>query len=220
VPGYIQRSPERNYLNIELWLAYVTTVLILMSTPGPSHLLMLSNSLGNGFGRSLSTAAGDLTANVVQMIIASLGVVGLVYSSQSFFVVIKWAGVCYLIFMGVTQFRKRFDPSVAARSSVRSLRSLYWQGFMTSAANPKAIIFFAALFPQFVNPAVASGRQFLILGVTYLVVDACFLLFYGGFAGWIESRFRHHVGRHLNQISGALLVVAAILLGLKDIKTS
>jgi hypothetical protein len=45
-------------------------------------------------------------------------------------------------------------------------------------------------------------------------------MFYGGFAGWIESRFRHHVGRHLNQISGALLVVAAILLGLKDIKTS
>ena len=207
-------------MDIELWLAYVTTVLILMSTPGPSHLLMLSNSLGNGFRRSLSTAAGDLTANVVQMIIASLGVVGLIHSSQSFFTIIKWAGVCYLIFMGVTQFRKRFDPSIAVLSRVRSLRSLYWQGFMTSAANPKAIIFFAALFPQFVNPATANGKQFLILGVTYLVIDACFLMTYGGFASWIESRFRHHVGRHLNQISGALLVVAAMLLGLKDIRTS
>ena len=138
-------------LDIELWLAYVTTVLILMSTPGPSHLLMLSNSLGNGFRRSLSTAVGDLTANIVQMIVASLGVVGLVQSSQSFFTIIKWAGVCYLIFMGVTQFRKRFDPSIAIVSRVRSLRSLYWQGFMTSAANPKAIIFFAALFPQFMS---------------------------------------------------------------------
>jgi len=207
-------------MTTELWLAYLTTVLILMSTPGPSHLLMLSNSLGNGFNRSLATAAGDLSANIVQMTVASLGLVSLIHSSQEFFVVIKWVGVSYLIFMGVTKFRKRFDPSVAVLSRVRTLRSLYWQGFMTSAANPKAVIFFAALFPQFVNPAGQTGKQFVILGVTYLVVDACFLMVYGGFAGWIESRFRHHVGHHMNQISGALLVGAAILLGLKEIKTN
>ena len=205
-------------MTTELWLAYVTTVLILMSTPGPSHVLMLSNSLGNGFNRSLATAAGDLSANIVQMTVASLGLVSLIHSSQEFFVVIKWVGVSYLIFMGVMKFRKRFDPSVAVRSRVRTLRSLYWQGFMTSAANPKAVIFFAALFPQFVNPAARTGQQFVILGVTYLIIDACFLTIYGGFADWIEARFRHHVGHHMNQISGALLVGAAILLGLKEIK--
>ncbi len=96
-------------MSTELWLAYVTTVPILMSTPGPSHLLMLSNSLGNGFNRSLATAAGDLSANIMQMTVASLGVVSLIYSSQAFFSVIKWAGVSYLIYMGVMQFRKRFD---------------------------------------------------------------------------------------------------------------
>jgi len=206
-------------MTTEFWLAYVTTVLILMSTPGPSHLLMLSNSLGNGFNRSLATAAGDLSANIVQMTVASLGLVSLIHSSQEFFVVIKWVGVAYLIFMGVMKFRKRFEPSVAVRSRVRTLRSLYWQGFMTSAANPKAVIFFAALFPQFVNPAARTGQQFVILGVTYLIIDACFLTIYGGFADWIEARFRHHVGHHMNQISGALLVGAAILLGLKEIKT-
>lgn len=207
-------------MSTELWLAYVTTVLILMSTPGPSHLLMLSNSLGNGFNRSLATAGGDLSANIVQMTVASLGLVSLIHSSQEFFVVIKWAGVSYLIFMGVMKFRKRFDPSVAVLSRIRTLRSLYWQGFMTSAANPKAVVFFAALFPQFVNPALHTGKQLVIMGVTYLVIDACFLTIYGGFAGWIESRFRHQVGHHMNQISGALLVGAAILLGLKEIKTN
>lgn len=205
-------------MNTELWLAYVTTVLILMSTPGPSHLLMLSNSLGNGFSRSIATATGDLSANIVQMTVASLGVVSIIYSSRAFFSFIKWAGVCYLIFMGVTQFRKRFDPSVAVIRRVRTLGSLYWQGFMTSAANPKAVIFFAALFPQFVNPTTPTGKQFAILGMTYLVIDGCFLMVYGGSAVWIESRFRRHVGRHMNHISGALLVVAAILLGLKEIK--
>ena len=207
-------------MSTELWLAYVTTVLILMSTPGPSHLLMLSNSLGNGFNRSLATAGGDLSANIVQMTVASLGLVSLIHSSQEFFVVIKWAGVSYLIFMGVMKFRKRFDPSVAVLSRIRTLRSLYWQGFMTSAANPKAVVFFAALFPQFVNPALQTGKQLVIMGVTYLVIDDCFLTIYGGFAGWIESRFRHQVGHHMNQISGALLVGAAILLGLKEIKTN
>lgn len=207
-------------MSTELWLAYVTMVLILMSTPGPSHLLMLSNSLGNGFNRSLATAGGDLSANIVQMTVASLGLVSLIHSSQEFFVVIKWAGVSYLIFMGVMKFRMRFDPSVAVLSRIRTLRSLYWQGFMTSAANPKAVVFFAALFPQFVNPALQTGKQLVIMGVTYLVIDACFLTIYGGFAGWIESRFRHLVGHHMNQISGALLVGAAILLGLKEIKTN
>ena len=207
-------------MSTELWLAYVTTVLILMSTPGPSHLLMLSNSLGNGFNWSLATAGGDLSANIVQMTVASLGLVSLIHSSQEFFDVFKWAGVSYLIFMGVMKFRKRFDPSVAVLSRIRTLRSLYWQGFMTSAANPKAVVFFAALFPQFVNPALQTGKQLVIMGVTYLVIDACFLTIYGGFAGWIESRFRHQVGHHMNQISGALLVGAAILLGLKEIKTN
>ncbi len=207
-------------MNTELWLAYVTTVLILMSTPGPSHLLMLSNSLGNGFNRSLSTAAGDLSANAVQMTVASLGVASLIYSSQAFFTFIKWAGVSYLIYMGVTQFRKRFGPSVAVPSRGRSRRSLYWQGFVTSAANPKAVIFFAALFPQFVNQGAATGKQFAILGVTYLAIDGCFLTIYGGCADRIQSKFEHHIGRNMNQISGALLVVAAILLGLKEIKTT
>ncbi len=207
-------------MSAQLWLAYVTTVLILMSTPGPSHLLMLSNSLGNGFKRSLATAAGDLSANIVQMTVASLGVASFIYSSQTFFVFIKWAGVSYLIYMGVTQFRKRFDPSVTVLNHVRTHRSLYWQGFVTSAANPKAVIFFAALFPQFLNPAGATFQQFVVLGVTYLVIDGCFLMFYGSFAGWIQSRFQHHVGRHMNQISGALLVVAAMLLGFKEIERS
>lgn len=207
-------------MNPELWLAYVATILILMSTPGPSHLLMLSNSLGNGFNRALATAAGDLSANIVQMTVASLGVVGLIYSSQTFFAFIKWAGVSYLIYMGVSQFRKQFDPSIAVQSHVRTRRSLYWQGFVTSASNPKAVIFFAALFPQFVNPAGSVVSQSVLLGVTYVVIDGCFLMTYGSFAGWIQTRFQRHVGRHMNRISGALLVVAAILLGLKEIKTS
>ena len=188
--------------------------------PGSQPLVDAVEQPGQRLQTAIATAAGDLSANLIQMTVASLGIVSLIYSSKAFFEFIKWAGVSYLIYMGISQIMKRFDPSVAALRRTRSLRSLYWQGFMTSAANPKAVIFFAALFPQFVVPGTTPAKQFVILGVTYLFIDGCFLTIYGGFSGWIQSRFQRHVGRHMNQISGALLVVAAILLGLKEIKTS
>ncbi len=204
-------------MTLNLWLAYSTTLVIYMSTPGPSHLLMLSNSLGNGFRRALATAAGDLSANIVQMIVAAVGLTSLIYTSRDIFIYIKWAGVAYLVVVGVTLFRREMDSHLKSGSGGRSASALYWQGFMTSASNPKAIIFFAALFPQFVNPQAPAVEQFFILGLTFLAVDGAFLVSYGGFASWIAARFEQYVGHHMNRISGVLLIFAAILLGLRDI---
>lgn len=120
----------------EIWLAYLATVLVLMGTPGPSQLLMLSNSLSQGFG--------------------------------------------------------------------------------TSAANPKAVVFFAALFPQFIDPSQPLWEQFAYLSVTYLILDGTTLSVYGLFAQWINQSLRPTVHKHLNKISGALLIGSALLLGLKD----
>ncbi len=80
-------------MSIEHWLTYIATVLILMSIPGPSQLLMVSNSLQNGFRKSLATAAGDLSANFLQMIVASIGLVSLIQNASEFFLIVKWIGV-------------------------------------------------------------------------------------------------------------------------------
>ncbi|MBT8078352.1 MAG: LysE family translocator [Gammaproteobacteria bacterium] len=204
----------------ELWLAYTTTLVIYMSTPGPSHLLMLSNSLSSGFPRSIATAAGDLTANTVQIVVASLGLVSLIAGSREVFIYIKWAGVAYLVFLGVSLIRRQLDAQLATRNSPQSRGELYWQGFVTSASNPKAIIFFAALFPQFVNPQSPPVAQFAVLGMTFLLVDGAFLLGYGHFANWVSDRFDRYVGQHMNRVSGVLLIIAALLLGLRDIDTA
>lgn len=203
-------------MTLEIWLAYVTTLLIFMSTPGPSHMLMLTNSMTSGFRRSLATAAGDLSANTIQILVVAVGLVSIVRSSQQFLVIIKWLGVTYLVLTGVLVFRRRVDSSVAGGLLKRSARELYFQGFFTSATNPKAIVFFAALLPQFVNMKLPTGEQFLVLGVTFIIIDGCFLTIYGVFSARIAERFRHHIGRHMNQISGGLFVLAAILLGLKE----
>lgn len=202
-------------MELEIWLLYLGTVLAFMSTPGPSHILMLSNSLGNGFRRSIATAAGDLSANFLQMLAASIGLASLLQSSQQTFAIIKWAGVCYLAYLGLKLFltnKSRFEMA-----SIRTARSLYWQGFITSAANPKAIVFFTALFPQFISAAQPLLPQFIALSLTYLIIDGLFLCFYGKFAEFFASTFQSYIGRHFNKISGALLIGAAILLGAKDI---
>lgn len=204
-------------METEIWLLYTSTVLILMSTPGPSQLLILSNSISHGFQRSLFTAAGDLSANFLQMIVASVGLVGVIQQSSEFFMVVKWGGVAYLTYLGLRLILSRTGGSSSAVEPVRSNRNLYWQGFITSAANPKAVIFFAALFPQFINPSEPLLVQFLILSSSYLTMDAIFLFSYGKSAEWISSKLKYSTRHHLNKVSGSFLIGAAILLGLKGV---
>lgn len=205
-------------MSLEIWLAYCATVFIFLVSPGPSHLFMLSTSLSNGFKRSWATGAGDLTGHIWQITAASIGLVSFIYAFAEMFIVIKWAGVAFLIYLGISQFRKKGLRAGGSGQKDRGLSSFFWQGFVTSSANPKAVVFFAALFPQFVDPSAHATRQFVILGITYMAIDGCFLMFYGLFADWISKKFESHIERYLNKVSGALLILSAILLGLRDIQ--
>lgn len=206
-------------MNVETWTIYALTVLALMSTPGPSQLLMLSNSGVHGFRRSLSTAAGDLTANAFQMLAAGLGLAAIIAASATALTVIKWAGVTYLIWLGLRMIRraKPDDPVTSTQRERASLRTLWLQGFLTSAANPKAVVFFAALFPQFITPDAEFWPQFLILSVTYIVMDGLFLSAYGLGANWVVKRFKGDARVWVERLGGSFMIGAALLLGLKSI---
>jgi len=190
-----------------------------MSTPGPSHLLMMSVSMNNGFRRSLATAAGDLTANVIQMMLAGFGLATLLLASEYGFFVVKWCGVIYLAWLGYKHIVSSFIPqeSVSQRPKA-SLKKLWFSGFVTSAANPKAVIFFAALFPQFINQRLPVLPQILVLGVTYIVVDGLFLSFYGKSAGWLAGKINAAGRSWVDRVAGTGLIAAAVLLGLKSNK--
>jgi threonine/homoserine/homoserine lactone efflux protein len=206
-------------MTFEIWALYVATVLALMSTPGPSQLLMLSNSASHGFRRSLATAAGDLTANALQMIAAGFGLAALIAASGNALAVIKWFGVAYLIWLGIRMIRKA-DPYRSSQmpdSTPIAIKTLWLQGFITSAANPKAIVFFAALFPQFIQPDRAFGQQFLILSATYIVMDGVFLSAYGAGASWIAQKFKGGARAWIERIGGGFMIGAAILLGMKTL---
>lgn len=202
-------------MTLEIWLLYVTTVLAFMSTPGPSHLLMLSNSMVHGFRPALATAAGDLSANSLQMLAAGFGLAALLVASQSALTAVKYAGAAYLVWMGARMWLRAGKGGAPKAAASRGV--LWRQGFLTSLANPKAVVFFAALFPQFISPDAPFAPQFVILSITYLVVDGTFLTSYGAGAGWLAARLKASAKAWLDRVGAVFLVGAAVLLGLKTL---
>ena len=203
-------------MSLEVWLLYLGTILIFMSSPGPSHILMISVSMGNGFRKSIATAAGDLSANTIQILLAGFGLASIIMTSRFGFSVVKWLGVLYLVWIGVKTIILSFKNNSNTNANVQaSLSTLWFRGFVTSASNPKAVVFFAALFPQFINSSEPLAIQILILGSTYIAIDGMFLLSYGFGSDWLAQKLQNRYRELIDRFSGASLIVAAILLGLR-----
>lgn len=204
----------------ETYLIYLAAVAVFFATPpDTSQLLIISNSVCYGLRKSAYTIAGDLSANCLQMTGAAFGLAAIIATSATAFSVIKWLGVAYLIYIGIQLFRSRDDVNdVDANQSGQAFR-LYRQGFVTSMANLFAVVFFGALFPQFIDPALAILPQLLILGVTYLIVDGAILLLWGWLGVRAASALKRHSFGLINKICGALMIAAAALLGSKDFQT-
>lgn len=209
-------------MQLEVWLAYVGVLVVFMATPGPSHLLIMSIGLTHGFRRSLATTAGDLSANTLQMALAGLGLAAALMASQRVFLVLKWAGIAWLVWMGIKQIRRALAKGKVASTDSQgvSLVRLWLTGFLTSAANPKAIVFFAALFPQFIEPDSALLPQLLALGASYLMVDGLFLVTYGKLAGAFHQRANGTGQRIMGILSGLGLIGSAIILGVRGASLS
>lgn len=203
-------------MTLEVWLSFLGTVLIIGITPGPSVLLATANSMNYGSKKTIGTILGDLTANSLQIILSSLGLASVVIASGEIFSLIKWIGVGYLIYMGVSKIiSKPVAGNFIQKSKSRSFFKLYQEGFFMSASNPKAIVFFAALFPLFINQQFAFVPQVIILGLTYLAVDGICLFTYVRFASKLKQYLEDKDKVHLqNKIIGSLLIFSGIMLSL------
>ena len=198
-----------------LLIAYVGTVVVLALTPGPSTMLGSAHGMRYGARGTLPTIAGDLTANTLQMGAAAVGLGAVITNSATAFTAIKWAGVGYLAWMGINHLRHAKDKlDQPDTNGVRRPWSRYAQGFVTSASNPKAIVFFAALFLQFIDPSASVMPVFL--GVVFLIIDGLSVFLYGATAGqlstWLSKKGRVATQR---RITGIALIGAAGLLSLK-----
>ena len=203
-------------MELSVWLSFVGTVLLIAFTPGPSVLLATANSMKYGAKRTVGTILGDLSANLCQIALASVGLASFVISSGTIFQLIKWCGVAYLIYMGLSKIFGKVEIELSAnKEQERSFTKLYGEGFLMSAANPKAIVFFAALFPLFLDPNAPFLLQVSILALTFLAIDGISLLIYARFAEQLKSYLENREKVHLqNKIVGALLIFSGIMLSL------
>ncbi len=206
-------------MTLDVYLLYLAAVgVFFASPPDTSQLLIVSNSIRYGLKRSAWTIAGDLTANAIQMTCAAFGLAAVIATSASTFIWIKWIGVAYLAWIGIQIFRSKGSASGVNASDTGTPTRLYRQGFITSMANPFAVVFFGALFPQFIDPSSSVLPQLLILGGTYIVVDGAILVVWGMFGIRAASFLQRHSHGLVNKLCGSLMVAAAALLASKDFR--
>ncbi len=209
-------------MSLEAWLTYVATVTILVLSPGPSVLLATTRALEHGAARSFATIAGDLSANALQIVAAVLGLGAVIASSPAALELVRWGGVLYLAFLGIkltfSSAREDHDAGRPVRGGGfrgdddRTIRRLYLEGFGVSIANPKAVVFFAALFPSFLDSEVTMIRQLLVLGLTYLVLDGSALALWTSAARRLQQLWPDH---RVTRLPGVLLLAASIGLAIK-----
>jgi threonine/homoserine/homoserine lactone efflux protein len=202
-------------MTLETWLLYAAAVLVLTVTPGPSVLMCVTGGVNDGVKRTLFAALGSVTSVVAIMVCSAIGVGAVLAASETLFAGIKWFGVAYLFYLGISALRSKtpsffVEETKAARAKVGAL---YVKGLLVGISNPKALLFFTAFFPQFLNPALPQLPQFLILGLTFVVFELFWLMFYATFAArlapWLRVSGRAKV---FNQASGVVFIVASILL--------
>jgi homoserine/homoserine lactone efflux protein len=206
-------------MSIESYLLYLAAVGVFFATPpDTSQLLIISNSIRYGLKRSKWTIAGDLSANCLQMTAAAFGLAAIIATSATAFMIVKWLGVFYLAWIGLKLFLSPDNSSHDIETSSDNKLRLYKQGFFTSLANPFAVAFFAALFPQFIDTSSAILPQLIILGSTYIIVDGV-ILYAWAMAGIQATKHLEMFQFSLiNKVSGALMIAAAGFLAIKDIE--
>ena len=196
----------------QTWALFMATEIVLCLTPGPAVLFVVSQGLRYGARRSLWANLGILSGNAMYFVLSALGLGTLLLASHELFTVVRWAGAAYLVVLGAATLLGRgmalpLDgmESAPAVSGPRLLA----RGFALQAANPKALLFFAALLPQFVRPEHGVARQIAILGISSVVAEFFVLAGYGAFAGWASRLARGpRFARVTNAVSGTLLIGA------------
>lgn len=201
----------------DFWL-FVLSGLLLNLTPGVDTLYVLSSSLARGFKGGFIASLGIGMGCLVHVVAATVGLSAILMASATTFMVVKTIGALYLAYLGVKLILLRSTPSLVEKSATRSLRVIFWQGFLTNVLNPKVALFFLAFLPQFVD-AQGSHKvlSMLFLGAVFTFNGVLWSIF----LAWSATTFTHKLQRHalimawFYKIIGALFIYLGVRLWLQ-----
>ena len=197
----------------QTWMLFVATEAVLSLTPGPAVLFVLSQALRHGPAKSVWGTSGILAANTVYFALSATSLGAIIVASYKLFLVIKWAGAAYLIYLGVQSFLSK-TPVLAVPEGGETQGGgwrILRDGFVLQGANPKALLFFTAILPQFIDPRGAVAWQVFVLGASSVVVEFIILFGYGQVAGRALAAARHpRFESWTNRAAGGLLIAAGV----------
>lgn len=200
-------------MDFHVWLAFASATIALLLIPGPTVLLILSYAISQGRRVALATVAGVALGDLIAMSASLAGLGALVLASSNLFVLLKWVGAIYLIYLGIKLFRSAPDASLEMPDDVPSAspRKVFAHAAAVTALNPKSIIFFIAFVPQFIDPNAVLAPQFALLIATFVGCAAVNALAYALLADKLRQKIaRASVLPFLTRLGGGALVAMGI----------
>jgi len=198
----------------ENYFLYIQLLLFLFITPGPPRVVIVSHTINYGLKRSVWTAVGDVSANALQAALVTFVIGSLLVDNPEIFTYLKWIGIVYILYLAYETFNLKTKTIGSENKTSKSIFSFYRDGFLVAGLSPKALLVFATIFIQFINFNENVFSQFLILTLTWVILDFSSLMVYGFAAGKIANWLKGNP-RFLNTISACVLVVIAIIVALK-----
>jgi threonine/homoserine/homoserine lactone efflux protein len=209
-------------MELHTWWLFVGMTFVVSATPGPNMLLVMRTSARSGFRSALGSMAGCMTSLLAMMSISAAGLGALLHTFPAVFDALRLMGAAYLGYLGWSCWRAPVDDAqegqVARQLAGDSGWALYRQGALVAASNPKAILFAAAFFPQFIQPSLPKLPQFGILLATFTVIEVGWYLVYA-LSGHSLSHYlkRPRVRRAFNRLTGgAFMGFAALMAGVRS----
>ena len=200
---------------LQTWLLYLVAALGLSLTPGPNSLLALTHGALHGHGRAVYTIAGGALGFVCVIALSMVGIGALLQASAHALVVLKWAGGAYLVWLGVQLWRAPpLQLEAAADAAHATHRAMMFrQGLLAAVSNPKALLFYGAFLPQFLDPARHLWLQFAIMAGTFCAIECL--------VEYLLARLAHRIrpwlkrlGRRFNRVCGGAFAAMGAALAL------
>lgn len=196
-------------MTVAAWALFCLTEFVLCLKPGPSCLVVVSQSLTRGPAAGVRVTLGVIAANAIYFAISASGLVALHSLSSEAFSIIKWCGAAYLAWLGVNLIRSSLDPAAGRGVPSADSANPFWRGFVTQGANPNLLVYFAAILPQFIDPTHAVPPQVALLACSSFVIESAVLSAYAGLSGRAGRVAAPRFRVLLERVGGGLVIAAA-----------
>lgn len=196
-------------IDLTTFAVFLTVSITVVLIPGPNHLYITARGLSQGRAAGLASAFGVETGTLLHIAAAAAGLSYAIAQSATLFSIIKWAGVAYLVYLGVRAFTGKEQQAGAPEP--QPLRKVFLEGLLVNVLNPKVALFFLAFLPQFVDPRAGSpALQVVVLGLTLLLVGLISDVAYAVTAGAIGRRLTR-AAKPMRYASGGVYLALGVL---------